>query len=951
MNDSVLQENISVAKLTNVRLRYGKVLALNNVDLVVPAGCMVGLIGPDGVGKSSLLSLIAGVRAVQHGKVEVLAGDMASKLHRRLVCPHIAYMPQGLGKNLYETLSVEENLQFFGRLFGQNKDERDYRIDVLTKATDLYNFLQRPAGQLSGGMKQKLGLCCALIHNPKLLILDEPTTGVDPLSRNQFWNLIKRIRSVIAGLSIIVATAYMDEAERFEWLVAMDEGNILATGTPRELHHETKTQSLEETFIALLPEEKKRGYSSVVVPPLIIDSEETIAIEARNLTKKFDGFTAVEHVSFRIRRGEIFGFLGSNGCGKTTTMKMLTGLLPATEGQAWLFGESVNANDIAIRYRVGYMSQTFSLYSELSVYQNLMLHARLFNIADEVICSRVQEAIKRFGLAGFLAILPKHLPLGIRQRLSLAVAMIHKPEILILDEPTSGVDPICRDSFWQLIIELARKDKITVFISTHFMNEAERCDRISLMHAGKVLASDSPTLLIEKCNVATLEEAFIHYLETVNVPQCQDMAQTDSGSLVLQRETSCGDVPVGCLLQALNINENCEQQSNLGANQNATNKKPKFHLSISRVLSYALRELLELKRDRVRGILALFGSLILMFVIGYGINMDVENLNFAVLDRDQTALSNNYVLNLTGSKYFIERAPIRNYQELDRRMQSGELSLALEIPPGFEKDVRRGRATAIGAWLDGAVPQRAETARGYIQGMHQHWLNNMAVHGKIYTPAASKVNIETRFRYNPDVKSLPAMVPAVIPLLLLMIPAMLTALSVVREKELGSIINFYVTPVTKVEFLVGKQIPYVLLGILNFVIMVMASIFIFDVPIKGNFFTLLFATCIFLIFSTGFGLFASIFTRSQLASIFLTMVGTMLPTMQFAGIIHPVSALEGVGKFIGQIYPAAYFFVISRGVFTKALTFMDLKLSFIAMALAIPVIMGLSVMLLKKQEY
>jgi len=325
---------------------------------------MVGLIGPDGVGKSSLMSLVAGARAVQTGRVEALGGDMGNMRHRNTVCPHIAYMPQGLGKNLYPTLSVEENLQFFGRLFGHATAERRRRIDELTTATGLHSFLGRPAGKLSGGMKQKLGLCCALIHDPDLLVLDEPTTGVDPLARSQFWDLIGRIRTSRAGMSVIVATAYMDEAERFDWLVAMDAGRILATGTPLELHDRTGTDSLEAAFIQLLPEEKKRDHHAVVVPPLTTGKDEEIAIEARDLTMRFGDFTAVDHVSFRIRRGEIFGFLGSNGCGKSTTMKMLTGLLPASEGQAWLFDHEVDPHDITTRRRVGYMSQAFSLYSD-----------------------------------------------------------------------------------------------------------------------------------------------------------------------------------------------------------------------------------------------------------------------------------------------------------------------------------------------------------------------------------------------------------------------------------------------------------------------------------------------------------------------------------------------------------------------------------------------------------
>ena len=912
----------TVASVRQVRLRYRDVIALDGIDLDIPAGRMVGLIGPDGVGKSSLLSLLAGVRIIQEGTVEVLGGDMASKAHRKQVCPRIAYMPQGLGKNLYPTLSVEENLQFFARLFGHGAAERRQRIDELTQATGLFKFLERPAGKLSGGMKQKLGLCCALIHDPDFLILDEPTTGVDPLARAQFWDLIDRIRADRPGMSVIVATAYMDEAQRFDWLAAIDDGKVLATGTPQELLERTGSPNLEEAFIRLLPEEKKRGHEAVVIPPLPDGGADDIAIEAEGLTMRFGDFVAVDSVSFRIRRGEIFGFLGSNGCGKSTTMKMLTGLLPASEGRAWLFGHEVNPHDLGTRRRVGYMSQAFSLYSEITVRQNLELHAKLFSVPPEDIPARVDEMVERFGLVDVIDSLPASLPLGIRQRLSLAVAMVHKPELLILDEPTSGVDPVARDAFWRLLIELSRRDRVTVFISTHFMNEAERCDRMSMMHAGKVLDSDVPARLVEKRGAKTLEEAFIGYL-----------VEAEGGTAAPASQPPAAD--------------QADQPPAVPAEHGGGHSAGGF--SLQRMFSYLWRETLELQRDPVRATLALGGSLLLMFVIGFGITMDVEDLSYAVLDRDQTTLSQNYTLNLAGSRYFTEHAPIIDYEDLDRRMRNGELSLAIEIPAGFARDVLRGQNVQIGAWLDGAMPQRAETVQGYVQGMHQHWLQIQASE-RGGASMAGNTNVETRFRYNPDVKSLPAMVPAVIPLLLLMLPAMLTALAVVREKETGSITNLYVTPVTRIEFLLGKQLPYVGLAMVNFLLMSLLAVTIFGVPVKGSFFTLALAALIFSFAATGMGLLASAVTRSQIAAMFFAMIGTLIPATQFAGLIDPVSSLEGSSKFIGEIYPATHMISISRGVFSKALGLADLTGPLWSMLISVPVILGVAVLLLKKQE-
>ena len=921
MSHSASAQPTTVASVRQVRLRYGDVIALDGIDLDIPAGRMVGLIGPDGVGKSSLLSLLAGVRIIQEGTVEVLGGDMASKAHRKQVCPRIAYMPQGLGKNLYPTLSVEENLQFFARLFGHGAAERRQRIDELTQATGLFKFLERPAGKLSGGMKQKLGLCCALIHDPDFLILDEPTTGVDPLARAQFWDLIERIRADRPGMSVIVATAYMDEAQRFDWLAAIDDGKVLATGTPKELLARTGSPNLEEAFIRLLPEEKKRGHQAVVIPPLPEDGADDIAIEAEGLTMRFGDFVAVDSVSFRIRRGEIFGFLGSNGCGKSTTMKMLTGLLPASEGRAWLFGHEVNPHDLGTRRRVGYMSQAFSLYSEITVRQNLELHAKLFSVSPEDIPARVDEMVERFGLVDVIDSLPASLPLGIRQRLSLAVAMVHKPELLILDEPTSGVDPVARDAFWRLLIELSRRDRVTVFISTHFMNEAERCDRMSMMHAGKVLDSDVPARLVEKRGAKTLEEAFIGYL-----------VEAEGGTAAPASQPGAADH---------------EEQPSAAPAEHGGHRSGGF--SLQRMFSYLWRETLELQRDPVRATLALGGSLLLMFVIGFGITMDVEDLSYAVLDRDQTTLSQNYTLNLAGSRYFTEHAPIIDYEDLDRRMRNGELSLAIEIPPGFSRDVLRGQNVQIGAWIDGAMPQRAETVQGYVQGMHQHWLLVQASE-RSGASAAGNASVETRFRYNPDVKSLPAMVPAVIPLLLLMLPAMLTALAVVREKETGSITNLYVTPVTRIEFLLGKQLPYVGLAMVNFLLMSLLAVTVFGVPVTGSFFTLSLAALIFSFAATGMGLLASAVTRSQIAAMFFAMIGTIIPATQFAGLIDPVSSLEGSSKFIGEIYPATHMISISRGVFNKSLGLADLTGPLWSMLISVPVILGVAVLLLKKQE-
>jgi ribosome-dependent ATPase len=908
----------AVARISGLSHRYKNTLAINGVDLTIPAGCMVGLIGPDGVGKSSLLALIAGVRKIQEGSVEVLENDMRDKKQRTAICARIAYMPQGLGHNLYLTLSVRENVDFFGRLFGQAEEERNARIQELLESTGLAPFGDRPAGKLSGGMKQKLGLCCALIHDPDLLILDEPTTGVDPLSRRQFWELIGRIRARRPGMSVIVATAYMDEAERFDWLVAMDEGRVLAKGSPQELKTQTGQATLEETFIALLPEEKRRGHRRLTIPPRKPRDGGT-AIEARSLTRRFGLFTAVDNVSFRIERGEIFGFLGSNGCGKTTTMKMLTGLLPASEGEAWLFGRPADARDTDLRNRVGYMSQSFSLYTELTVRQNLVLHARIFHLSKDHIASRVAEMIRRFGLGEVVDEVTEKLPLGIRQRLSLAVAVIHGPEMLILDEPTSGVDPVARDQFWELLIQLSREDGVTIFISTHFMNEAERCDRISLMHAGKVLAQGAPAELVRVRGAANLEEAFIAYLEEAG----REAVPAISGEPAAPEAPTRSPSPAGTRRTAFDLR---------------------------RVWAYARREGMEIKRDPIRVAFALFGPVILMIAFGFGITFDVEDLSYAVLDRDQTPESRAYLENLSGSPYFLERSPLDHYDDLEKRMRSGQLTFAVEIPPDFGKDLKRGRRPQVGIWLDGTNPVRAETARGYILGVHQFYLEQLGRNAANRTAAALSPAIETRFRYNQEFKSVYAIVPGSFMMLLMWIPAMMTSAGVVREKEMGSITNLYATPVTGLEFLLGKQIPYILFALLNFVTFVLLAVFLFEVPVKGSLPALVAGALLYVVATTGLGLLMSAFMKTQIAAIYGTAIVSVVPAVNFSGLFVPVASLTEGAKTFGQIFPSRYFQQIGLGTFTKSLGFSELSHPFLILVLLIFIYLLLALSLLKTQE-
>jgi ribosome-dependent ATPase len=909
----------AIARIENVSHRYGATVALDNVTIDIPERIMVGVIGPDGVGKSTLLALISGVRTIQSGKVIVFDEDVANRAHLKSIRGRVAYMPQGLGRNLYPTLSVFENIDFFGRLFGQGALERRTRITELLTATGLDPFEDRPAGKLSGGMKQKLSLCCALINDPDLLILDEPTTGVDPLSRGQFWDLINTIRARRPQMSVLVATAYMDEAQRFDWLMAMDDGKIIADGTLQQLLDKAGEPTLDEAFIALMPEEKRALHQKVIVRPRAASADEVPAIEAEGLTRRFGAFVAVDNVSFRIGRGEIFGFLGSNGCGKSTTMKMLTGFLPATAGWAKLFGSPMGSDDMEMRRNVGYMTQAFSLYGELTVRQNLLLHAQLYHLPSDKTESRIKELLHRYDLETVANAKPESLPLGIKQRLQLAVAVLHEPAILILDEPTSGVDPIARDAFWRTLIDLSRDDGVTIFLSTHFMNEAERCDRISLMHAGKVLAVGAPLDLVKERGSDSLEDTFVGYLaDAAGIDRTKKVDAPVSTETVVEAE------PV---------------------------RAPK-RFELARLWAYARREAVELLRDPIRIGFAVFGPILLMLAFGYGISFDIENLQTAAFDQDETPQSRQLLDGFSGSRYFSMQPPVTSATEADRRLRSGNTQIIVEIPSGFGRDLLNGSRPEVDASVDGAMTFRGETARGYVNGVVRREGEELQRQARrAGSPSGwTDGDIQTRFRYNQAFLSVNAMVPSVFMLMLCLIPAIMSAIAVVREKETGSIANFRSTPITRFEFLLGKQLPYIAVAMVNFVFLFLMAIFLFQVPLRGPFLTLLIGTIIYVVATTGFGQLISSFTRTQVAAVFATAILSIVPAVNFSGLFAPVSSLSGTAKILGLSFPSAWYQPITVGVFAKGLGMVDLWRNVVAILVIELAFLALSLLLLRKQE-
>jgi ABC-2 type transport system ATP-binding protein len=551
--------------------------ALAQVDLQVREGLITGLIGPDGAGKTTLLRLTAGLLVPDAGRVMVLGRDVTQE--SLAVQADLGYMPQRFG--LYEDLTVQENLDLYGDLQGVPAGQRADRFKELMHMTALSDFTTRLAGRLSGGMKQKLGLACTLIRAPRLLLLDEPTVGVDPVSRRELWSIIDRL--VEEGqITVLLTTAYLDEAERCGEVVMLHNGRVLGCGPPQDfseqLRGRTYTVAVEalnkrrvqaalskgkEVIDAVIQGERVRLVVATVGPPNVeallpagsefslqeapprfedgfisrlhedrADDEprfvaagprsdgngsDEVVIEVEDLKRRFGDFYAVKGVTFEVKRGEVFGLLGANGAGKTTTFRMLCGLLPLSSGRLSVAGFDLRRAPATARSRIGYMSQKFSLYGDLSVRQNLRFFSSTYGLRGRRRDQRIRWAMERFELEELAEAMSGQLPLGFKQRLSLACALMHEPEILFLDEPTSGVDPLARREFWQRINALAEQN-VTVLVTTHFMEEAEYCDRLAIMSAGKILALGTPREIkarerTEAIPEPTIEQAFIQLME------------------------------------------------------------------------------------------------------------------------------------------------------------------------------------------------------------------------------------------------------------------------------------------------------------------------------------------------------------------------------------------------------------------------------------------------------
>ncbi len=489
--------------------------ALIDINGIIPKGKIVGLVGPDGAGKTTLIRLIAGLLKPTEGHITVAGYDTIEDAEA--VHYFIGYMPQKFG--LYEDLTVQQNLNLYADLRGVVGEERKKTFERLFHFTGLAPFTDRLASALSGGMKQKLGLACALIKKPMLLLLDEPSVGVDPISRRELWKMVNDL--LVEGISVVWSTAYLDEAEKCDTVLLINEGKLIFNGKPSDLT--STAPSFEDAFIEILCAESEQNRDKInkfselaATTPMVEGPSENVVV-AEALTKKFGSFTAANQISFSISKGEIFGLLGPNGAGKSTTFKMLCGLLQPTSGKALVKNLDLQKAPSDARARIGYMAQKFSLYGSLSVLQNLNFFAGIYNLKGKKKESAVKRMVEIFNLQNYQNTPTEELPLGFKQRLSLACANMHHPDVLFLDEPTSGVDPLTRREFWNHINGLVEKG-VTIMVTTHFMDEAEYCDRLALVYRGQIIQMATPEKLKEIARTAdnphpTLNDAFIKLIE------------------------------------------------------------------------------------------------------------------------------------------------------------------------------------------------------------------------------------------------------------------------------------------------------------------------------------------------------------------------------------------------------------------------------------------------------
>lgn len=911
--------------------------ALSEITATIERGQITGLVGPDGAGKTTLIRIIAGLLTRSQGIVTVAGLDPEKDTAPLRAI--LGYMPQKFG--LYDDLTVLENLRLYGELRGVSDDERTEVFKKLLDFTDLNEFTKRPAGKLSGGMKQKLGLACALLGHPQILLLDEPSVGVDPISRRELWKMVNVL--VAQGITVIWSTSYLEEAELCSNVLLMNEGKLVYAGKPHDLTQTIGERSMQlqhiegnhrlvlqralrmqEVIDGVIQGENVRlvlreagkipdvaalkagpnaelvavkprfedafidilgggpGGESVLtkVMPQVESHTSDVVIEVKDLTKKFGSFIATNKISFKVKRGEIFGLLGPNGAGKSTTFKMLCGLLTPTSGYTRVMGFDLQKSTSVARQHLGYMSQKFSLYGDLSVKQNLEFFSGIYGLSGKAQAKKIAEMVEAFDLNQFLTVTTSTLPLGFKQRLALACALMHEPAVLFLDEPTSGVDPITRREFWTHINGLVQKG-VTVLVTTHFMDEAEYCDRIGLVYRGQLIASGTPDELKQLATndqqfEPTMEDAFI-FLVNQHDKNNQRVEQTSS------------KISLSNVINGKSMNRQQISYSN----------------AMRRLLALCKKEFFQIVRDPSSILMAFILPIVMLLIYGYGLNLDTTQIRLGLVMEDKSAEARRFALAFFDSPYIIA-LPMVDAAAAAKQLTAGNIRGFVRIQPNFALRLKQADGVVpIQIVTDGSEPNTADFVTSYAKGAIQIWQTQRG--SEIGTPSFDAISVEQRYWFNPSAISRYYLIPGSIAIIMTVIGALLTSLVVAREWERGTMEALLSTSVTRHELLYSKLLPYYLLGIASMAVCTMIAITVMGVPFHGSFWLLFVETTLFLGSALGLGLLLSTVTRNQFNAAQGALNIAFLPAVMLSGFVYEITSMPPVIRALTYLFPARYF--------------------------------------------
>ncbi len=909
--------------------------ALDSVSFEARRGALTALVGPDGAGKSTLMRLSAGLMTADSGDLSVLGIDIAADPQQ--VQSLIGYMPQKFG--LYQDLSVQENLDLYADLHGIGADERRDRYPRLMEMTALGPFVQRQAGRLSGGMKQKLGLACTLICSPELLLLDEPTVGVDPLSRRELWAIILQLVKD-EGLTVLLSTSYLDEAERCGHVIVLHEGKVLSHGRPDEVAE----LATGRVFLAEPPPGRTpRGMQARMLDsPDVIDAVpegghvrlvmaaeasgttfdgasmtpararfedgfmlllrritpdrpavamtlerhpaadgDQVVVEVKDLVRHFGAFTAVDHVSFAVRRGEIFGLLGPNGAGKTTTFRMLCGLLPPTHGTLRVAGVDLHRARAAARQQLGYVAQKFALYGDLSVAENLDFFASAYGLRGARRRERIAWALKQFELEPLMRQPSGLLPGGYKQRLAMAAALLHEPEILFLDEPTSGADPLARREFWRRITSLAEQG-VTVIVTTHFMEEAEYCDHVAILDHGRILAHGTPAEIrryapVEEGRESRMEDAFIAIVAASRKVEASPPVQLQ---VTAPRPFTIDGTP-----------------GDLTAR-------------VWRIWALVKKEVRQILRDPSSIAVGVVMPVLLILLFGYGLTLDVKNVPVAVVLEDTSPDAIELASTFQLSPYFHAQLMTSMAQAEDLILAS-QVDGIIRIRPDFSRQMRSGDAE-VQILAHGRDANRARIIQGYAQGAVGQWNARRIAEGQ--NVSSGPVVVQDRLWFNEANESRYFLVPGLIVLVMTVLGALLTALVVAREWEQGTFEALFVTPIRAGEILLSKVLPYLGLGIFGLVLCLLAAKFLFQVPFLGSLWVLSLGSLLYLLVALGMGLLISSTVKAQFVASLIVVVAAFIPALMLSGFLFELHNLPAAVRLLSYLFPARYYVALLQTV-------------------------------------